>query len=334
MTKPLLIVYARRDAFGDGLCRLPALRAARTAFPDWHIVYAVTDFTSLTRSVKRYTTALLDETRDQVRLPALLKELDAGKRQTAVADLRMTPPQLLGASLSLIGKGIRYEANFPGHAVSLLRTVPYQPRPEHNAWRYHRLIERLAGRRLPFDHRLSVPESARVAARQIIGDDPRQVILMCGNHYMGKSMTTEQTAATATRLLDQGFRVFYLKTPGHGPDAEGLAASDPRLSIIAPSPGQDLAAFDDLILALAEMATAYVGPEGGMAHLMATVLVPIVIINHGIRVERWRPLSNFVEVVEAPKASASGTIADVPPDLIVAGVRRLVTAIDRDRTPR
>ncbi|TPK78093.1 hypothetical protein FJ548_25710 [Mesorhizobium sp. B2-4-17] len=45
---PLLIFYVRNDALGDGLLRIPALRAARTAFPRSHIVYGSQGKSSLT----------------------------------------------------------------------------------------------------------------------------------------------------------------------------------------------------------------------------------------------------------------------------------------------
>lgn len=331
---PLLILYSRRDAFGDGLCRIPALRAARTAFPDSQIVYGCEEGTQLAKALRHYTASLIDEIRTRISLPNLMREFEAAKRPTQIIDFRMTPPQLLMTSLSLIGSGIRYEANVAGFVLSRRSRQRYQARPEHNAWRYHRLVERLAGRHLPFDHRLDVPETARAAARQLRGADTRPLVLLCGAGKADKPMATGQAAQIATSLFDAGFQVIYLETPGAGPDVAALVKQEPRLSIVGSALGLSMADLDDLFLALGEMAKAYVGIEGGMAHLQATVMTPTVVINHGANVERWRPLSNFVEVVEARGASKSGRIADVPPALVMEAVHRLVAAVDRDHASR
>ena len=50
---PVLIFYARNDALGDGLLRIPALRAARTAFPQSHIVYGAMRGSSLSHVLRK-----------------------------------------------------------------------------------------------------------------------------------------------------------------------------------------------------------------------------------------------------------------------------------------
>ena len=62
-TAPLLIFYARNDALGDGLLRIPALRAARTAFPRSHIVYGSLGRSSLTGVLRRHVAPLVDDFR-------------------------------------------------------------------------------------------------------------------------------------------------------------------------------------------------------------------------------------------------------------------------------
>ena len=56
----------------------------------------------------------------------------------------------------------------------------------------------------------------------------------------------------------------------------------------------------------------------------------IVMINRGFSVERWRPLSNCVEVIEAADVSASGLVRDAPPAVILAAARKLFAAQSRD----
>ena len=326
---PLLIFYVRNDALGDGLLRIPALRAARTAFPRSHIVYGCQGKSSLTGMLHKHAAPLVNDFRMKP-LSAILAEFGQPGRQKTVVDFRTGVPGLMVTGLQLLGRGVHYEPNFAGYLLSLRRGTRWTLRPEHNAWRYHRLIERLAGRHLPFDHRLDVPPAARTLARRLRGADDRPLVLLGGNARGDKLMSEDQISAISGNLIDAGYRVLYLVTPGDGPKPQALAARESRLSVVGPELGLDVEAFGDLLLALGEMAAAYVGMEGGLGHLFATVMTPTVIVNNGANLERWRPLSNTVEVVTAPKRGRTAYVSDTPVEAILEATHRLLAAGRRD----
>ncbi len=330
----VVIVYARWDEFGDALLRIPAIRAARGAFPDSHIVYGCQDHTALTTVLRRHVDHLIDEFRPNTPLSTLIGEARSRGASIVVIDFRAVILTLLATRLRLLGSGIIYEANMRGYVASSRHGVPYAPRAEQVAWRNHRLVERAAGRHLPFDHRLPVPDTARALAQTIRSDDTRPLVLICGNGAPAKQMSSSQVATVAAALIDRGFQTVYLETPGHGPTAATLAPLEPRLQIVGPNLGLKSRVLDDVFLALGEMADAYVGIEGGMGHLMATVMTPSVIINHGVKMDRWRPLSNVAEIVDARKECATGRIEDVPPGAIVSALLRLASARRRDHATR
>lgn len=327
---PVLIFYARNDALGDGLLRIPALRAARTAFPQSRVVYGATRGSSLSHVLRKHVAHLVDDFRTNTRLSAILAEFAPRGRKAVVVDLRTGVPGLMLTALQLAGRGIRHEANFAGHLLSLRWGTRLTLRPEHNAWRYHRLIERLAARHLPFDHRLDVPDAARTLARQLRGGCSRPLVLLGGNAQGRKCMSENQVVAVAGNLIDAGYQVLYLATPGNGPTLRALVAKESRLEVASPELAPDITSFDDLLLALGEMAVAYIGMEGGLAHLMAAVMTPAVIVNNGANMERWRPLSNAVEVVAAPRRGRSAYVADAPVEAILDAARRLLAAGRRD----
>jgi ADP-heptose:LPS heptosyltransferase len=325
----VLVFYSRIDAFGDGLLRIPALRAARTAFPDSRIVYASSGPSTLQKLLRRHVDHLVDELRTAIGLEELLTEHRRGGGSIAVLDLRNLLPRQAAMRLKLVGSGIDYDANFPGYALSWPRRR-LAPRPEHNAWRYHRLVERLARRPLPFDHRLSVPAAARAEASRLRGEDRRPLVLTNANGGDRQRLSAEQIATITAGLLEMGYRVVHLITPGDGPSAESLRALEERIEIVAPSEALNGGPLDDLFLALGEMASAFIGADGGMPHMLATVMTPIVMINRGFSVERWRPLSNCVEVIEAADVSPGGLVRDTPPAVILAAARKLFAAQSRD----
>lgn len=328
----LLVLYARSDALGDALMRIPAVRAARSAFPAARIVYGTTGTTHLSSTLRRHLEGVVDEFLPDRTLPRLLRELGPRRGHAAVADFRTVAGWLARERLRLLPSGIAYDANFPGYALTPGRGLGV--RPEHNAWRYHRVVERLAGRSLPFDHRLDVLPSARTEVERIRNGSRRPLALLAGNSAAHKALRAVQLAPVAEHLMARGHDVVYLHSPGDGATGAEMTARVPGITVVGGQPDLNGVPLLDVFQALGEQAAAYVGPEGGLGHWMATVLTPIVIVNHGASMDRWRPLSGLVEVVEARTASASGRNMHTPPATIIAAVDRLLAAQQRNHPAR
>ena len=329
---PVIIFYSRIDAFGDALIRLPALRAARTAFPDHHIVYGSQKRSMLQIALSPHVADLVDEWRTETPLADIVRDARQHTKSIAVIDLRTLVPAMAQARLSLIGSGVAYRANLPGFFLSSDFGRPFAVRPEHNAWRFHRLVERMAGRLLPFDHRLYPSDEARSLVRRTFADG-RPLVLLSGNADPGKAMTDAQASSVAGPLIDEGFRVVYLLTPGPGPTQEGLLALEPRIEVVGADAAQDRHARDDHLLALGEIAEAAITIHSGMVHFLSATMTPMVVINNGFNMLRWRPLAGAAEIIEASDHSRDSRAAEVPPDAIAAALRRLVAARRRDHPP-
>ncbi|RWC53281.1 MAG: lipopolysaccharide heptosyltransferase family protein [Mesorhizobium sp.] len=324
-----IILYSRNDAFGDGLIRIPALRAARTAFPNSFIVYGTTGPSTLEHVLSRHAGHLVDTINVRTPLAHLVASHRKGKGRLAVVDFRISVRWLLQASVSLLGRGVAYEANFPAFALSWRPGQRPEARPEHNAWRYHRLIERLAAKRLPFDHRLEPTPAARAVARGLADGKHAPLIVIAAHGDGGKRMTADQVVAISDSMIADGANLLYVKTPGDGPDMAELAQRVPKLRLVDSGTveGVDVS---DVLLALGEFADLYIGAEGGTAHLMATVMTPMVIVSGGANMARWRPLSNCVDVIESRYASPTGLVANVPAPTIIEAVKRMLATRRRD----
>jgi hypothetical protein len=125
----VVILYARWDQFGDALLRMPALRAARSAFPDSHIIYGCQDHTAFTTVLRRHVDHLVDEVRPHTPLTTLLKEARSRGDSIVVVDFRAVILTLLAMRLRLLGSGVIYEANMRGYVASSWHGVPFAPRP-------------------------------------------------------------------------------------------------------------------------------------------------------------------------------------------------------------
>ena len=324
-----IILYSRNDAFGDGLIRIPALRAARTAFPDSFIVYGTTRSSTLEHALNRHVDHLVDAIKARTPLAHLVAGHRKDKERVAIVDFRMVAPWLVQTWASLLGRGIVYEANFPAFALSWPPGQKPEARPEHNAWRYHRLVERLAERRLPFDHRLEPTPAARLAARGLAEGKHGPLIVIAAHGDGDKRLTADQVVAISASMIADGANLVYMKTPGDGPDVAELVQRVPKLQPVDSGTVADVA-VSDMLLALGEFADLYIGAEGGTAHLMATVMTPMVIVSGGANMRRWRPLSNSVDVVEARHASPTGLVADVPSPRIIEAAQRMLATRRRD----
>lgn len=324
-----IILYSRNDAFGDGLIRVPALRAARTAFPDSFIVYGTTGASTLEHVLNRHVNHLVDAINVRTPLAHLVASHRKGKERVAVVDFRIVAPWLIQTWASLLGRGIAYEANFPAFALSWPPGRKPEARPEHNAWRCHRLVERLAGRRLPFDHRLEPTPAARAAATRLAGGRHGPLIVIAAHGDGDKRMTADQIVAISDSMITDGANLIYVKTPGDGPDVAELVQRVPKLQLVDSGTVEDVD-VSDILLALGELADLYIGAEGGTAHLMATVMTPTVIVSGGANMRRWRPLSNNVDVVEARHASPAGLVANVPAPKIIEAAERMLSTRRRD----
>jgi ADP-heptose:LPS heptosyltransferase len=324
-----IILYSRNDAFGDGLIRIPALRAARTAFPDSFIVYGTAGASTLDHVLNRHVDHLVDAINVRTPLMQLVASHRKGKGRLAVVDFRISGRWLIQTWASLLGHGIAYEANFPAFALSWRPGQKVEARPERNAWRYHRLIERLAGKRLPFDHRLDPTPAARTTARRLADGKHAPLIVIAAHGDGGKRMTADQVVAISDSMIADGADLLYVKTPGDGPDMAELAQRVPKLQLVDSGTVEGVN-VSDVLLALGEFADLYIGAEGGTAHLMAAVMTPMVIVSGGASMARWRPLSNCVDVIESRHASPTGLVANVPAPIIIEAAQRMLATRHRD----
>lgn len=326
-----LIFYAKNDAFGDALLKLPALRAARTAFPNAHITYATLYGTRVDKALAPETAHLIDTFDQGRRLRAILKEKGVDGGPIAVVDCRIPPLRMIATRFRIIGRNMRYEANVPGYFLSWRPSLAGDIRPDHSAWRYHHLVERLAKRVLPFDHVITPGPKARALATQILGENTPRTFLLGGNGAPDKHLSQEQITTIAKTLLGKGLNVIFTHTPGMGTDPDQLARDVPQIGIVSDKDtGGDVGLYNQLLLALGGRALGYAGMEGGMGHLMAAAMTPMVIINRGFSMRRWRPLSLRTEIIDAPDESTRGHTTDVPPDVISAAIERLLSAAARD----
>ncbi|MEI9404827.1 hypothetical protein [Mesorhizobium argentiipisi] len=113
LSAPVLIFYARNDALGDGLLRIPALRAAKTVYPQSHIVYGAMRGSSLSHVLRKHVAHLVDDFRTKAPLSAISPN---SRRAAAKPSLSICAPACRASSSRL--------CNLQAVASATKRTLP------------------------------------------------------------------------------------------------------------------------------------------------------------------------------------------------------------------
>jgi ADP-heptose:LPS heptosyltransferase len=284
---PRNVLILKTAAIGDCLNALPAVRSLRRALPQarltWLIGRAAADAVLGQAPVDDWIVVDDATLLRRRRLPGLLALAVGLRRRRFDAALilhRARPVRLLAAAA-----GARRRVGLvrsPGDRALLTETAVDEP-GVHEAERYHRAAERLAGRRLDLDATRWMPpaEAAGRAAALLAGwgwTGAERVVAMAPGGGVNprtrfdlKRWPVEKFAETASRLAAHpGRRVLVLGLPD---ELEAFRAALGRRA------GVETAAGDlRLAGALLSCSAACVANDGGLMHLAAAAGVPTVAV--------------------------------------------------------
>jgi ADP-heptose:LPS heptosyltransferase len=315
---PAIAILMKQELLGDAITRIPALRALRCAFPDHRIVGLYRQDTAFDKALSRVRGEFYDETRSGVPAQDNVSNVRAMLRSvpnlTAVLDFQSSG-RVLSSYLATAGMNVRYVANVAGFA--LRRGLSHAPeiRPVSNARRYHRAVELIAGRKLPFHPTLDLSAESRARAFRFADGLGRFVLMVPGPSRHRKFWSKDRWIALARHVEEQGIRPVFFVGPHEIAEREWIASALPRAAIVdAASAGGD----DHLLwftLALSDRAIGAVAYEGGIGHLIATRDTPILTIAGPTDPARWQPVTRYHWIARAPQSgpreTGAVTLADV-----------------------
>jgi ADP-heptose:LPS heptosyltransferase len=317
MQSASVLVYVGLDRFGDGVMKLPFLRALRASWPQARITWLAGKGPSAYAGVLRPLVAgLADEVIDDAHIglaaAELLRRPLPGRRFDLVLD---TQRRVL---TTLILRRIAHGRFVSGAAAWLLSDArpPDRTKPASMIGQMMRLIEAAAGGRVdPLGARIVVPEAIEARARQLLPDGPAYVGLMPGAGDRRKCWPLDRFIALARQLPAP---VMLL-----GPDERDWVA-DLRAALPGvPFPLQDAGDGPLMTVALGRRLAAAVANDAGMGHLLAAADCPMVSLFGPTPSAKFAPFAARLEVVEAGRFGNSEMSA-IPPDAVAAAIQRLV----------
>lgn len=297
MTPETILVYVGLDAVGDGLIKLPFIRALRAAFPAARITWmAGKGHTVFADTLAPLVDGLLDEVIDRAdigsRVAELLRNPLPGRRFDLIID---TQRRLL---TSLILRRIRHGRFISAAAGFRLSDArpPAGPRPAAMAAQMMRLVEAAA------------PECAAAAAalpRDAATEDLADRLLPAGPTYVGlapgaggkhKCWPLERYCQVAGTVAARGMIPVVLLGPAEREWVEIIRNSVPAaLTPLQQAPNPT----PMLTIALGRRMAAAIANDSGTGHMLALSDIPLVSLFGPTPAEKFAPATPRLRVLRA-----------------------------------
>jgi ADP-heptose:LPS heptosyltransferase len=324
--RPTVIVLNKQELLGEALQRIPAYRALRLAFPEHRIVCLAQGPTAFADAFASVRGLFMDETVPaSIRSgnPLVLRRLaQSFGRIDVVIDFRSNL-RLVASWFAFYPVARRYIANGAGLTTRKGVRGFAEVRPQSHAERYHRMVEIVAGRRLPFDPGLPVLPEAEALARRLLPDGGRYFGFAGSPKGSFKSWPRERLVPVAAHVRQLGLTPVVLLGKDETSERDWYAANIPGAVIIdLADAGGDPNFLVWVLHAAAGRLAGCLANENGLGHLVASTGVPLVTLAGPTNPIRWRPLTRSWWPVRA-QDFGSEKMADIP----VAAVEEAVTAM-------
>jgi len=311
-----ILVYVGLDAVGDGLMKLPFVRALRAAFPAARITWMAGKGHSVFAGVLAPLVAgLVDEVLDDAQLGSKPAELLGkrplhGRRFDLIID---TQRRLL---TTLILRRIRHGAFVSasaGFALSSRRPGKGYRRPAAMAAQLLDLAALASGQRGGQSAPLVIDDGIRAEAARLLPDGPVYVGFAPGAGGRHKCWPLERFCAVAADLAQVGRVPVFLLGPNETDWLSAIQAAVPGVRM--PLQECAVAVTPMLTIALAQRMGAALANDSGTGHMLAAADIPLLSLFGPTPAAKFAPATRFGRVIEA--RSFGGEAMDLIPIEVV-----------------
>jgi ADP-heptose:LPS heptosyltransferase len=314
-----ICVYVGLDAFGDGLMKLPFLRALRRAFPQAHITWLAGKGRSVfAHELKPLAAGLIDETVEDAGIGSRLGELFAprplaGRRFDLVID---TQRRVL---TTLIVRRIAHERFVSGAAGFLLsetRPKLLCRKPAAMVRQMLDLVEVASGLAARPDAPLALDAAAVGAAETLLPSGPAYVGLAPGAGGREKCWPLANYLALAGSLARNGATPVFILGPNEAEWAQDCAAVPGAVLPLQEAAKRGVAATPMLTIALGRRLKAAVANDSGGGHMLAAGDVPLVSLFGPTSPAKFAPLCPRLTVLRAQDFGGVSSMDKIPVDAV------------------
>jgi ADP-heptose:LPS heptosyltransferase len=323
-----ILVYSGLELLGDGIMKLPFVRALRRCFPTARITWlAGKGKTVYAGSLAPLVSDCLDEVIEDAGIGSkaseLLRRPLPGRRFDLVID---TQRRVL---TSLILRRIGSKRFVSGAADFLLS----RPRPKRGTRKppsmigqLFALLELAAGRAVEPVFDLTLAEAWQSRAASLLPAGSLYIGIAPGAGGAHKRWPRERFVALAQAQRAAGRVPVFLLGPDEAAWHDALRDAVPgALFPLQTAAEEEDAASPLLALALAQRLTAAVANDSGTGHLAAAAGSPLVSLFGPTRAEKFAPAARRLAIVDAQHFGAS-TMEAIPLEAVSAALERILAS--------
>lgn len=315
-----VLVYVGGELLGDGLNKLPFLRALRRAYPDaWITWFAGSGPTAYTRKLAPAVSGLIDEIVGTEHGQEAWSNVFRPRLRDRRFDVIIDTKRKLRATVEL--KRTRHTLFVSGTVNGLLseRRVEGQPwRPRKPVHFQDQLLQLLSLARYgrpdgPVDAsgRVEVSQSCMAAARRLLPDG-RYVMLAPGAGGANKRWPLDNFRDLARRLAARGWVPVFALGPGEEELEPDIAPQVPEAVFpLQAARSEERAHEPFLTMALAQRCHAAVANDSGNAHIVAAAGARLLVLFGRTSADKFAPRGDHVKVLQTQQFGGSA-IEDIP----------------------
>ncbi len=316
-----ILVYVGLDAVGDGLIKLPFVRALRSAFPQSRITWlAGKGHTVFADTLAPIVAGLIDEVVDEAGIGSRPLELLGNPLPGRAFDLIIdTQRRLL---TTLIIRRIRHKRFISATAAYLLSDGKpgNTARPASSlAGQMMQLAEAAAGRPVTADFPLPRDPAVETEADRLLPSGPRYVGLAPGAGGKHKCWPLDRYIALAAGLKD-AVPVFLLG-PAEAEDWAGTIRAALPQALLPLQRATTLT--PTLTIALGRRLAAAVANDSGTGHMLGASDIPLISLFGPTPADKFAPLTRRARIIRAQDFGGKAMEA-IPPAAVEAALAQLL----------
>jgi len=314
-----VLIYVGLDLIGDGLMKLPFVRAVRHAFPEARITWcAGRGKTVYGASLAPVVAGLIDEVIEDIGLGDDWRQLFGrrplgGRHFDVILDTqrRVLPSLILrrvhhglfisaAAGWLLSDRGPRNRRKLPGMVAQMMK-----------------LLEAACGRPISADAPITIPFAMVEQAEQLLPDGPAYVGLSPGAGGRHKCWPLKDYIALAEMLMRQGQAPVFLLGPAEAEWADEIKAALPGVSVpLGLNPLETIAVGRRLAVAVAN--------DSGIGHMLAAADVPMVSLFGPTSAEKFAPAVARLTVVKSQDFGGDDMVL-IPKEAVLTAVNSFLS---------
>lgn len=316
-----ILVYVGLDLVGDGVMKLPFVRALRAAWPDAHITWLAGKGKTVYAGVlKPLVSGLLDEVIEDAGIGnkwwELLRRPLHGRKFDLIIDTQRR------TLTSLIVKRIRHDVYVSSVAdwhLSDLRPGPGWSKPPAMIRQMLELLELASGRPADCSLPLTLDPAIEAEAERRLPSGPLYVGLAPGAGGKHKCWPLHNYIALAMRIAKQGRVPVVLLGP-----AEQQWEGEIRDAVPGALLPLDARSTPPLTIALARRMAVAVANDSGTGHMLAASGVPLISLFGPTTPEKFAPTTPRLSVLRAQDFGQTEAMEAIPLGSVASAIDAVI----------